>query len=281
MKRITLLPAIFVATLAVSAQAPSAPDMSLEEINAAVVSARAATAAKHYANAEALMLKATAAKPDLLVPRLELGLAQIGEKKYPEAEATFKMVLGIDLESQKLAHSDDFYQTGNSPEGEATHATRNTNGGKVLATQNRTPEIKGVAYSSLGEIYVHAGKVAEAQAAFDTAVKANPTAAALYYRNETIFFYQSGNSDAQLAAAEKALAVDPTRPALYYFKGQALVSKATVDPQTQKMTLPPGCAESLQHYLELEPNGQFAAEVKSVLTAAGQPTKAAGKGSKG
>ena len=82
-------------------------------------------------------------------------------------------------------------------------------------------------------------------------------------------FFKAGQSEAQLAAAEKAIAVDPTRASLYYFKAQALVSKATIDSQTQKMTLPPGCAEAYQKYLQLEPNGQFSADAKGILSAAG------------
>ena len=217
------------------------------------------------------MLQATSEKPDLLVPRIELGLAQLGEKKYAEAETTFKIVLGTDPASQQLAHSDDFYQKGPGPEGEATHSSRNAVGGTALAPQNRTPQIKGVALSSLGEIYIRTSRIPEAQQSFDDAVKSNPGDAALYLRNETIFFFQTGNSDAQLAAAEKALAVDPTRASLYYFKAQALTSKATVDPKTQKMVLPPGCAEAYQKYLQLDPNGQFAPDTRSLLAAAGIP----------
>jgi tetratricopeptide (TPR) repeat protein len=248
------------------------------KINEQVIAARVATKDKRYADAEALMLPVTAEKPDLLVPRLELGFAQLGEKKYAEAESTFKIVLGTDPASQKLAHSDDFYQKGPGPEGEATHNTRNTAGSTALATQNRTPEIKGVAYSSLGEIYIRTNRIPEAQEAFDTAVKSNPSQAALYLRNETTFFFQTGNSDGQLAAAEKAIAVDPTRAILYYFKAQALTSKATVDPKTQKMVLPPGCAEAYQKYLQIEPNGQFAPDTRSLLAAAGIP--ASGKTAK-
>ena len=259
------LPLLAVLTL-LSAQSP---DDAVGDINASVVAARQATKEKRFAEAEVLMLKATAAKPDLLVPRLELGLAQLGEKKYPEAETTFKMVLGTDPESQKLNHSDDFYQNGPGPEGEATHATRNTNGGKVVATQNRTPEIKGVSLMSLGEIYVHTHRIKEAHQAFDEAVKANPTQATLYLRNEATFFFQIGDSDSQLAASEQAIPLDPTRAILYYFKAQALTSKATVDPKTQKMVLPPGCAEAYQKYLQLDPNGQFAPDSKAVLIAAG------------
>ncbi len=68
---------------------------AIEGVNADVVAARKATAEKRYADAEALMLKVTAAKPELIVPRMELGLAQLGLKKYPEAEETFKVALEL------------------------------------------------------------------------------------------------------------------------------------------------------------------------------------------
>jgi tetratricopeptide (TPR) repeat protein len=247
-----------------------------DNINAALVAARAATREKRYADSEALMLKATAAQPELILPWVELGLAQIGLKKYPEAENSFKVALGIDPASLKSAHSSDFYQQPGTPGAvapSATRASRNTAGGTVTTGQNRTPEIQGVSYSSLGDIYAHTGKIKEAEDAFDSAVKAFPSDAALYRRNETIFFFQVGNPEAQLLAANQAIAVDPNRAMLYYFKGQALVSKATLDPQTQKMILPPGCAEAYQKYLELDPNGQFSADAKGVLTGAGIPIK--------
>jgi tetratricopeptide (TPR) repeat protein len=245
--------------------------------NAALVAARAATKDKRYADSEALMLKLTSSSPEMILSWVELGLAQMGLKKYPEAERSFKVALGLDPASLKREHSGDFYQ---SPEAKgavaptATRTSANTLGETVSTAENRTPEIKGVSYASLGEVYIRTGRIAEGQAAFDSAVNALPSQAALYRRNETIFFFQVGNSDAQLAAAQQAIAVDPTRAMLYYFKGQALVSKATVDSATQKMILPPGCAEAYQKYLELEPNGQFANEAKGVLTGAGLPLKA-------
>jgi tetratricopeptide (TPR) repeat protein len=245
----------------------------VQGVNGDVLAARAATRDKRYSDAEALMLKDTAQKPELILPWMELGLAQMGLKKYPEAEVSFKTALGIDTKSLQVQHSSDFYQA-DTPQ--TTHASRNTAGGEVVAEQNRTPEIKGVGYSSLGEIYIRTKRIPEAEAAFDTAVKANPSQAALYLRNETIFFFQTGNADGQLAAAEKGIAIDPTRAMLYYFKGQALASKATVDP-TGKMLLPPGCAEAYQKYLQLEPNGQFANDSKSFLTAAGVPPGKSGK----
>lgn len=279
MKRIFWLCAAFMFSVTWSAcaqEGPQAVMMSTESVNAALVSARAATKDKRYADSAALMLKITAAHPGMVLPWIELGLAQIGLEKYSDAEYSFKAALGIGPNSPKESDADSFYA---SPDAHgvaagATRASRNTVGGTVSNAQKLTPEILGVAYSSLGEIYARTGRIVEAQAAFDSAVKAMPRQAALYRRNETIFFFQVGNAEAQLAAAEQAIALDPGRAMLYYFKGQALVNKATIDPQTQKMILPNGCAEAYQKYLQMEPEGQFANDTKGVLTAAGLPFKA-------
>jgi tetratricopeptide (TPR) repeat protein len=130
-----------------------------------------------------------------------------------------------------------------------------------------------MSYSSLGEIYIKTNRVPDAAAAFDRAAAANPSQAGLYYGNETVFFFQTGNAAAQLEAANKAIAADPARPRNYYFKAQSLTTQATVDPKTSKLILPPGCLEAYQKYLELDPNGQFAPDTKAILTAAGASMK--------
>lgn len=244
-----------------------------ESLNADIAAARAANGQKRYADAESLMLKVTAGNPNLILPWVELGTAQLDLKKYPEAENSFKMALGIDPASLKAAHRDDFYQQPDAPGVVAPGATRNSRntagGGVVTDAESRTPEIRGVSWASLGEVYAHEGKTPDAQAAFDSAVKAFPSEAAKYRHNEAISFFQAGNSDAQFAAAEQAIALDPTRADMYYFKGQALVSKATIDPKTQKMVLPTGCAEAYQKYLSLDPKGPYSADAKGVLAAVG------------
>jgi tetratricopeptide (TPR) repeat protein len=269
------------------ALAPTArPDTSVvtkkeaENVNGAILAARTALKENRFADAEASMLKVTQENPNLVLPRLELGLAQLGLKKYPEAEANLKVAIGIDSASEQRAHSDDFYQKADAPgvvAASATRSSRNTVGGVVNSGEKRTPDVMGAGWAGLGEVYIRGGKVAEGQAAFDSAIKTNPADTALYRHNETIFFFQTGHADEQLAAAEQAIAADPARAANYYFKGQALVSKATIDPKTQKMVLPPGCAEAYQKYLELDASGPYSADAKGVLTAVGVPIKPAKK----
>lgn len=182
-----------------------------------------------YSDIETLMLKDTAAKPDASVLWAQLGLGQIGLGKYDEAEPTFKKVLELEAVAKKP-----------------------------------NPGIQGAANAGLGEIYARAGKVPEANAAFDAAAKVNPPQAAFYLKNEAVIFSKVGNADAQVAAADEAIKADPNQAIVYYLKGQGLIVKATVD-ASGRYVLPPGCAEAYQKYLELAPNGLFAADAKGIL----------------
>ncbi|MFY9852887.1 MAG: hypothetical protein WAK26_03300, partial [Terracidiphilus sp.] len=106
--------------------------------------------------------------------------------------------------------------------------------------------------------------------AYDAAAKINPTQAGFYLRNEAVIFYQTGNADAQVAAADEAIKVDPSQALLYYLKGQGLVQKATIDDKTHMIVLPAGCAEAFQQYLTLAPTGPYANDAKGILAQAGQ-----------
>ncbi len=130
--------------------------------------------------------------------------------------------------------------------------------------------MQGLANSGLGEVYARTGKVPEATSAYDAAAKANPAKGAFYLKNEAVIFFQMGNGDAQVAAADAAIALDPASPVLYYLKGQGLIGKSTIDPKTNRIVLPPECMTAYQKYLELAPTGPYAAEVKGILDQAGQ-----------
>jgi tetratricopeptide (TPR) repeat protein len=187
-----------------------------------------------YTEVETLMLKDTVAKPDASVLWTQLAHAQLGLKKFDEAEVNYKKVIELDTASKKP-----------------------------------NPQVQGDAYSGLGEIYAHSGKVPEANAAYDSAAKANPPGAT-YLKNEAVIFWNAGNGDATAAAADEAIKADPTQALPYYLKGQGLIQKASIDPATGKMILPPGCAEAYQKYLDLAPTGLYAADVKGILSEATQ-----------
>jgi tetratricopeptide (TPR) repeat protein len=198
-----------------------------------------------YTEVETMMLKDTAAKPDASVLWAELGQAEVGLKKYDQAETDYKKALEVDLASKKP-----------------------------------NVAVQGSANSGLGEIYARAGKVPEATAAYDAAAKVNPTGAANYLKNEAVIYFQTNNAEAQVAAAQEAIQADPTQALPYYLKGAGLVQKATVDPKTSMIVLPPGCAEAYQKYLELAPDGPYAGDVKAILQQAGQKINSTFKATK-
>ena len=193
-----------------------------------------------YTDIETLMKKDTQAKPDASVLWADLGQAEVGLKKYDDAAPALQKAL--DLET---------------------------------AAKKPNPAVQGLADSELGEVYARQGKVPEANAAYDAAAKINPTQAAFYLRNEAVIFFQMNNAEAQMAAANEALKAfanpsDPNQAVLYYIIGQGLVQKATIDPKTQRIVLPDGCAEAYQKYLDLAPTGPYAADAKGILDQAGQ-----------
>jgi tetratricopeptide (TPR) repeat protein len=198
-----------------------------------------------YTDVVTLMTKDTALRPTESVLFAYLGQGDLGLKKYDEAETAFKKALELDAASKKPR-----------------------------------PEIQGLANSGLGEIYARTNKVADAAAAYDAAVKIDPTKAGFYYKNEAVIYSQIGNSDAQAAAADKAIAANPNDPLPYYLKGQALITKASVDPKTQRIVLPEGCGEAYQKYLELDPTGPYSADVKGILDSAGQKINSSYKATK-
>jgi tetratricopeptide (TPR) repeat protein len=198
-----------------------------------------------YTEVVTLMTRDTQLRPQEAVLWAYLGQGQMGLKKYDDAETSFKKALENDAASKKPR-----------------------------------PEIEGLVNAGLGEIYARTNKVDQANAAYDAAAKADPTKAAFYYKNEAVIFSQVGNTEGQAQAADKAIAANAQDPIPYYLKGQALISKATVDPKTSRIVLPAGCGEAYQKYLELDPNGPYSADVKGILDSAGQKVNSTYKAGK-
>ncbi|MGC2163442.1 MAG: carboxypeptidase regulatory-like domain-containing protein [Silvibacterium sp.] len=205
----------------------------IKNLNADLVAARKDNDSKNYAQADALMTRDTTAKPDAAVLWVELGKAQKGENKLPDAETSLKKAIEVDTASKKP-----------------------------------NLDVEAAAENTLGEILAAEAKIPDSQAAYEAAVKDDPKNASMYYGNEAIMMDRANNIDATVAAADKAIAADPSKPIPYYLKGKALINKATVD-KAGKITAPEGCAEAYQKYLDLDPNGPFSADAKAILAQLG------------
>lgn len=209
-----------------------AQNAKVANINALLTKARDEMKANNYDAALADMQQAVAAKPDEGILFFELGNAQLGSKKYDDAVTSFQKAIDLNAAAKKPS-----------------------------------VELQASASSQMGQAYARLNKPKDAAAAYDKAAQLEPAKAGIYYMNEAATLTNAGDTVGAGAAADKAIAADPTKADAYYVKGQSLIGQATLDPKSQKMVPPPGCLEAYEKYLDLAPNGKYAADVKSIIGA--------------
>jgi tetratricopeptide (TPR) repeat protein len=222
----------------------NAENSKIKNLNAILAQERDARKAGNVDEATKLATEITVGKPEEGIGWYELGKDQVMQKQYDQAVPNLEKAVQLNA-------------TGKKPD----------------------PEVTGAAEAALGDAYAHTKKLDQAAQAFDAAGKADPTNAYTYYSNEAILLSDFGNIDQAAAAADKAIALDPNKPMAYYLKGRALVQKAGTD-SSGKVTVPPGCVEAYQKYLELDPSGAHAQEVQELLQGIGVKVKSSYKAKK-
>ncbi|QHN05550.1 carboxypeptidase regulatory-like domain-containing protein [Granulicella sp. WH15] len=228
-----------------------AANSKIANLNGLLATARGDIKSGDFDGAIKAMTDATTAKPDEAILWLTLGDAQLGSGSAAQAAARTAHTSPMDAAIvEKFTAAAASYQ-------KAIDAN--------TASKKPNAETGATAYNQLGQALGRSGKTKESGEAYDNAAKADPAGAGKYLYNEAATLFNAGDMDGAAAAADKAIAADPKRPDIYYIKGQSLVSKATVDPKTQKIVAPPGCIEAYQTYLQLAPDGPHAADVKQVL----------------
>ena len=244
----------------------TAANSKIANLNTTLTQARADTKAGNFDAAITSMQQATAQKPDEPILWVALGDAQAGS-----ADAAAKAA-----------------KTAGKPSNDPTVTQKYTDAAasykKAIELQGGAkkpnPEIMAAADNQLGQVLAKSGDTKDAADAYDAAAKAQPASAGTYLFNEAATLYNAGKTDDAAAAADKAIAADPNRAMSYYIKGQALIGKASVDSKTQKITAPAGCVEAYQKYLDLDPTGAHADEVKAILTGIGAQVKSSYKAGK-
>ena len=236
----------------------SAANAKVANLNGMLSSARADIKAKNFDSAVATMTTATGAKPDESILWVVLGDAQLGAADAAKAKGDAGAV-------QKYKDAATSYQKGIDLN---------------AASKKPSPETAGAAYNQLGQALAKSGDPKGAAASYDNAAKAQPAQSGMYMFNEAATLLNAGQNDDAAVAADKAIAADPKRADAYYIKGQALISKVTVDPKTQKIIAPPGCVEAYQKYLEIAPDGPHAKDVADILTGIGATVSSSYKAGK-
>jgi hypothetical protein len=251
----------------------TASNAKIENLNAMLKQARADTLAGHFDSAVKAMTDATAAKPEEPILWETLGDAQLGiadsaAKAAVAAKATDASV------PDKYAAAIASYQKAVSLN---------------AALEKPNVEIAATADNQMGQalgklaLGGEPDKLKDSKDAYEAAAKADPTKAGMFYFNEAATMYnlsvKTGNVDGLADVADKAIAADPTKAMSYYIKSQALAPLITTTPDG-KFVAPPGFVDACNKYLELAPEGPYAADLKSLLTSLGEQVKTTYKAGK-
>ena len=124
----------------------------------------------------------------------------------------------------------------------------------------------GQMLTNQGNAYLKLHKNKEAVDAYTKAASMDPNPGTAYF-NLCATQYNTGNVEGALGACDKAIAADPNKADAYFIKGSLLIGESKME--NNKMVAPPGTAEALNKYLELQPDGAHAADVKQMLAAIG------------
>jgi tetratricopeptide (TPR) repeat protein len=111
-------------------------------------------------------------------------------------------------------------------------------------------------------------KIDEAKTNLNKAAQLDPPGAGKYFYNMGALLVNSAQNEAAGDYFKKAIDSDPNYADAHYQYGLYLTSKATTD-AAGKIVPAPGTIESLQRYLQLKPDGQFAASAKELIASLG------------
>ncbi|HEX9255421.1 MAG TPA: tetratricopeptide repeat protein, partial [Candidatus Angelobacter sp.] len=237
----------------VSAGGAGQPTVSKEELeklkgerekalgeNALIAQLNPALQAKDWATAEPILQKLIAMNPGRWDYQQALGNAQLSLGKYDDAVATFEKAIPLAENATKT-----------DPKADPAKA-------KAAVAQMLTNE---------GNAYLKLKKNDKAVESYTKAASMDPNPGTAYF-NLCATQYNSGNTQGALAACDKAIAADPNRADAYFIKGSLMLGDSKQD-KDGKLQAPPGTSEALNKYLELQPDGPHAGDVKAMLQAIG------------
>jgi tetratricopeptide (TPR) repeat protein len=178
----------------------------------------------------------------------------------------FQALGGSEYSLQQYQESVDSYDKGIQV-AQATVAGNGPKNGGAASDPAKAKAGIGQMLTAQGNSYLKLNKQKEAIASFTKAAEMDPNPGNAYF-NLCATQYNTGNTDGALAACDKAIAADPNRAEAYFIKGSLMMGSSSMDKQG-KLQAPPGTAEALNKYLEIDPSGSHAGDVKEMLAAIG------------
>jgi tetratricopeptide (TPR) repeat protein len=211
-------------------------DKALGE-NALIAQLNPAMQSKNWEAAEPILTQLIAMNPNRWDYQQALGNAQFNLGKFEESVATYEKAIPLAENATKT-----------DPKADPVKA-------KTAVGQMLTNE---------GSAYTKLKKNDKAIEAYTKAAAMDPNPATAYF-NLCATQYNTGNTQGALAACDKSIAADPNKADAYFIKGSLMMGDSKQD-KDGKLQAPAGTAEALNKYLELEPDGKHANDVKQMLT---------------
>ena len=212
--------------------------------------------------------EASLAKNKALNDAFQAGKAAMEEKKYQEAVDQFKKAAEMDATQNviwaQLADASLQLATTKPEEAEALRK-------QGFDAYKKAIELKpdeAAYYNNYALALAKAKQIDEARVNLEKAAQLDPPGAGRYFYNMGALLVNGGQSEAAGESFKKAITLDPTYADAQYQYGVFLAAKATAD--AKGVIIPaPGTIDALQKYLELKPDGQYAASAKDLITQLG------------
>ncbi|HET6840417.1 MAG TPA: carboxypeptidase regulatory-like domain-containing protein [Candidatus Angelobacter sp.] len=226
-----------------------AENEKLSSLNSLIIKFQSARQAQNWKEAEDALKQVLAAVPD--TSRWEffqaLGETQSKAGDFQDATQTFEK--GIQVAQQ--------FVSGSLPPDpkvpSADPAKAKTGIGQMLTSE--------------GNAWFNLKNLDKAAELYGKAAEMSPAPAVAYY-NLCAIQFNNNNLTAAVAACEKSIAADPAMANPWFIKGSVLYKGGKTE--NGKYVAPQGTAEALNKYLELAPNGEHAAEAKTLLQIMGK-----------
>ncbi len=119
-------------------------------------------------------------------------------------------------------------------------------------------------YNNLGLLLIRMQRVEEGSAQLEKAAEMAPDNAGTYYFNLGATMVNTGNTARAIAAFQKATEVQPDFANAYYQLATVLVGTAQMK-EDGSVVPAPGTVEAYQKYLDLEPQGPYAASAQAMV----------------
>lgn len=139
-------------------------------------------------------------------------------------------------------------------------------GEEAIMAYNRAIELKPdpAYYNNLGLLLIRLQRVEEGSAKLEQAAEMAPENAGTYYFNLGATMVNTGNTERAIAAFNKATEVQPDFANAYYQLATVLVGTAQMK-EDGSIIPAPGTVEAYQKYLDLEPQGPYAASAQAMV----------------